>query len=727
MIENENSAPLSSLNERLEITVDPIDIPFSAGEIAKDEDGHDIDGTKFSLVQQDKKIHDIKFTTRPTTFLKDAFRRFTKNKSSVVGGIILGTLFVLAFLLPSCLTYNIKDTHNYETNLPMKLFPSGTGFWDGTTTIKSMPLPYGVNEDGDLNYDDYVGEYDDPNVIKAIKNIRKGYLDYSSSAGSGGYATISKEASGDKEGQTGYLYCYPTEFNLESNNYTLTYTLGTKKDAADRESATADSTEYVIPEYALLLFSRDGDLYPLTDFSDDYGAVVETYEVDMTIDQHETVTLSLDELIAQKEIPTSVTNKAFSLGFIIKAEQDFKTTFHVKDFTVSGTTAAGNELSSSEKRKLKGISFGTSDAVIKDANSLVQQPKENSNGSLNTYYWTAICDGRFDSYNTLSMKCDLVVDRYQEVYGWRKGMDISTDTFQKWIDLGYIEYDFTKGNDAAPKTFKITEKGEASGEVYVREVESQISSTDAEGKKIYTMKCTVLMYKYLGYKKMPIHLFGTEAKGKDLLKYVFSGLRTSLILGVVVAAVNITIGIIWGSISGYFGGLVDLMMERFTDILVGIPWIVIMTVLSIKLGQTFFVFALALCLTGWIGTESMTRSQFYRYRDREYVLASRTLGAKTPRLIFRHILPNAIGPIITSSVLMVPSTIFSEATISYLGLGLQAVDSLGVILSETQKTLSVYPYQLLIPAIIISLLMICFNLFGNGLRDAFNPSLKGAE
>ena len=123
----------------------------------------------------------------------------------------------------------------------------------------------------------------------------------------------------------------------------------------------------------------------------------------------------------------------------------------------------------------------------------------------------------------------------------------------------------------------------------------------------------------------------------------------------------------------------------------------------------------------------MTRSQFYRYRDREYVLASRTLGAKTPRLIFRHILPNAIGPIITSSVLMVPSTIFSEATISYLGLGLQAVDSLGVILSETQKTLSVYPYQLLIPAIIISLLMICFNLFGNGLRDAFNPSLKGAE
>lgn len=226
---------------------------------------------------------------------------------------------------------------------------------------------------------------------------------------------------------------------------------------------------------------------------------------------------------------------------------------------------------------------------------------------------------------------------------------------------------------------------------------------------------------------MPLHLFGTDREGKDVLKNVFAGLRTSLLLGTLVALINIAFGVLWGSISGYFGGWVDLMMERFTDILVGIPWIVLMTVLCIKLGQNFFVFALALCLTGWIGTESITRSQFYRYKGREYVLAARTLGASAPRLIFRHILPNAVGPIITSSVLMIPSTIFSEATISYLGLGLQNLSSLGVILSDAQKNLSVYPYQMMIPAVIISLLMICFNLFGNGLRDAFNPSLKGSE
>jgi oligopeptide transport system permease protein len=295
----------------------------------------------------------------------------------------------------------------------------------------------------------------------------------------------------------------------------------------------------------------------------------------------------------------------------------------------------------------------------------------------------------------------------------------------KWINLGYIEYDYTAAD--APSTFKITEKGQASGEVYVTEITGQTETISDKQGIIYTMTGTIIRYKKLGYKTMPIHLFGTEKDGKDMLKYVFSGLRTSLILGIIVAAINIIIGVIWGSISGYYGGTVDIVMERLTDILGGIPWIVLMTVLTLQLGQNFFVFALALCLTGWIGTSSTTRSQFYRYRGREYVLASRTLGARAPRLIFRHILPNAVGTIITRSILMIPGVIFSEATISYLGLGLQNLDSLGVILSDTQKNLSVYPNQLIIPAIIISMLMICFNLFGNGLRDAFNPSLKGQD
>ena len=132
-----------------------------------------------------------------------------------------------------------------------------------------------------------------------------------------------------------------------------------------------------------------------------------------------------------------------------------------------------------------------------------------------------------------------------------------------------------------------------------------------------------------------------------------------------------------------------------------------------------------MCLTGWIGTAAITRTQFYRFRGREYVLASRTLGANDARLIAKHILPNAMGTIITSAVLMVPSIIFSEATISYLGLGLKNLASLGVILSYNQAELQTNPYLLIFPSVIIALIMISFNLFGNGLRDAVNPSLKG--
>ena len=168
-------------------------------------------------------------------------------------------------------------------------------------------------------------------------------------------------------------------------------------------------------------------------------------------------------------------------------------------------------------------------------------------------------------------------------------------------------------------------------------------------------------------------------------------------------------------------------MERFCEILGGVPWIVVMTLCILHLGNNFFTFVLALCLTGWISTAHRTRSQFYRFKGREYVLASRTLGSSDIRLIFKHILPNSMGTIITSSVLMIPSSIFSEATLAYLNLGLQGVHSFGVMMSNNQSYLGVYPNLVIFPAVVMALMMISFNLFGNGLRDAFNPALKGTE
>ncbi len=228
------------------------------------------------------------------------------------------------------------------------------------------------------------------------------------------------------------------------------------------------------------------------------------------------------------------------------------------------------------------------------------------------------------------------------------------------------------------------------------------------------------------------HIFGTDGSGRDLWVRLWKGTRLSLLIGLFVATVSIVVGVVWGAISGYYGGIVDLAMERFTEILTGIPWIVIMTITKMllrgKVDDTIIV-AISLVLTSWTGTAAMVRSQMYRYKNREYVLASRTLGAKDPRLIFKHILPNALGTIVTSCVLVIPSAIFFESSVAYLGLGIDAtVISVGNILSAGREAGIVeYPYLTLFPAILISVLMISFNMFGNGLRDALNPSLRGSE
>ena len=228
------------------------------------------------------------------------------------------------------------------------------------------------------------------------------------------------------------------------------------------------------------------------------------------------------------------------------------------------------------------------------------------------------------------------------------------------------------------------------------------------------------------------HYFGTDNSGRDMWVRLWQGTRLSLLIGLFVAIVSITVGVVWGSISGYYGGMVDLVMERFTEILTGIPWIVIMTITKMLLFghiNNIFIVAISLVLTSWTGTDSMVRSQMYRYKNREYVLSSRTLGAKDMRLIFKHILPNALGTIVTSCVLVIPSAIFFESSVAYLGLGVDASTvSIGNLLNLGRDLGIVqYPYLTLFPALLISVLMISFNMFGNGLRDALNPSLRGSE
>ena len=243
-------------------------------------------------------------------------------------------------------------------------------------------------------------------------------------------------------------------------------------------------------------------------------------------------------------------------------------------------------------------------------------------------------------------------------------------------------------------------------------------------------------YQYIHYLKNdgitePQFILGANDAGKDIFICLASGARFSLILAVIVASVNLFVGAIYGAIEGYYGGKIDLLMERFVEILGSIPFMIVITLLKYHFSVShMLILFISFFLTGWTGMAGRTRMQFYRFKNQEYVLVSRTLGANDRRVMFKHIFPNAIGTLITSSVLVIPGVIFSETSLSYLGiidLSTGSMTSIGTLLAKGQNHLFTYPHLILFPAIFISLLMLSFNLFGNGLRDAFNPSLRGTE
>ncbi|MBR5712000.1 MAG: ABC transporter permease [Lachnospiraceae bacterium] len=248
-------------------------------------------------------------------------------------------------------------------------------------------------------------------------------------------------------------------------------------------------------------------------------------------------------------------------------------------------------------------------------------------------------------------------------------------------------------------------------------------------------KVRVLYYNYYRYANgfEPEYFMGTDSQGYDLMLRLASGIKLSFLVACAVSIINLTIGAIYGAIEGYYGGTTDLVMERVTDILNNVPFIVVATLfqlhLAAKLGAIPCLL-FAYVTTGWIGMAYRVRTQFYRFKNQEYVMAAKTLGARDRRIIWKHIFPNSLGTIITSCVLVIPGVIFSESMLSFLGivkLGTDKTTSLGTLLSDASSIWTNYPHLMIFPALIISLLEICFNLFGNGLRDAFNPSLRGVE
>ena len=230
----------------------------------------------------------------------------------------------------------------------------------------------------------------------------------------------------------------------------------------------------------------------------------------------------------------------------------------------------------------------------------------------------------------------------------------------------------------------------------------------------------------------PSFIFGANEEGQDIFTCLASGALFSFAFAIAVATVNLIVGAIYGAIEGYYGGKIDLVMERFSDILSAVPTMIVVTLLKLHMGTSGAVLILFLSffLTGWIGMASTTRMQLYRYKNQEYVLAARTLGAKDARIIVKHIFPNALGTLVTSCALVIPSMIYSEVNLSYLGiisLTSGNLTSVGTLLASGQSALMTAPHVALMPSLFLALLLLSFNLFGNGLRDAFNPSLRGSE
>ena len=646
----------------------------------------------FELTQADKKIYDAKFDTKATTFAVDAMRRFAKNKSSVVAAFLIGTLLFLAVFVPVFSPYDVSRVHPSERLLAPKFFEPVKGewstFWNGTKIISGVPYD-GIN-------DMPIGEYN-PNAIVTLEIYDKEYMNKGDANAEGGIFIFANSKTAAKGGKVSYLEVYDeVDFNVDGG-YSLSFTLADPAALVANGDFVFDKmkdlapTEYrVFIEYGELVNGKrkDSDKHELLlkDWSAEYG-------------QH---TLDISKAIADAGLTELVDGK---IRFEIKPLENEKGYIAIETLTVAGTN-----VDEATQERLAVMSMN-------DANGKLLLNKRDD-GTFAPGYWRS--NGDKGVYRAYRGNCRFVYDMYEAVYGNKITKDVTMLDLQGYIAKGWCEYD----PEVGPESFKVLDEKLCPVAAIREQTEIVIPTT---GESVYELTCEVVGYKLLGYESEPIYLLGSDGDGYDLITICFNGLRTSFFLSIVVSAICLSFGLVWGSISGYFGGNVDLFMERFVEILGGVPWIVVMTLAILLLGNNIITFGMALCLTGWMGTAGTTRTQFYRFKGREYILASRTLGANDMRLIFKHILPNALGTIVTGSVLRIPSVIFSEATLSYLNLGLQGSNSFGNILSTNQKFITTAPMLIIFPAIIISVIMISFNLFGNGLRDALNPSLKGSD
>lgn len=221
------------------------------------------------------------------------------------------------------------------------------------------------------------------------------------------------------------------------------------------------------------------------------------------------------------------------------------------------------------------------------------------------------------------------------------------------------------------------------------------------------------------------YLLGTDSLGRDILTRLMYGSRVSLVVAFVAVIVNLLIGILYGGVSGYLGGNVDEFMMRIVDIISTIPLTLYVILIMVLLGSGLGSIIVALGSVYWVGMARVVRGQVLSLKQQEFVLAARTIGSSTSTILFRHLIPNAMGAILVTATMLIPSAIFMEAFLGFLGIGLKPpLASLGTMCNDATENLRSCPYQLFIPAFVIVLIMFAFNFVGDGLRDALDPKLR---
>ena len=218
-----------------------------------------------------------------------------------------------------------------------------------------------------------------------------------------------------------------------------------------------------------------------------------------------------------------------------------------------------------------------------------------------------------------------------------------------------------------------------------------------------------------------VNWFGTDTMGRDLFARVWKGAQLSVLIALVCSSIQMIVGCAYGGVMAYFGGTVDNILMRIIEVITSFPSLLVTLIIMMVVGKNVGGLLFAMCITSWCGTARSVRGQLMQLRETEYVQAAQMMGASSARVIVKHMLPNTVGILILDLCASIPTYIFTEASLSFLGMGLSDVISLGVLISEGKAKLSFYPWQLVFPALILCLIVLAFNLLGDALRDALDP------